>query len=170
MLDVHIVIFQLGKHLLTSINPFTRACLLVSLAAAYQGAWKIQKCHKFCEKAEEEMQRLICDEKKEHFLKISKCYVTLKFQHCAILSQLNQHQRALDTCKSTLPILEESVHVINNFAKKQEESFNAKFNEEGVMFSRKVYGFAGQILTTLQQQLAENVEAKQSKSSSFFFW
>ena len=38
------------------------------------------------------------------------------------------------------------------------------------MFSRKVYGFAGQILTTLHQQLADNVEAKQTKSSSFFFW
>ena len=43
--------------------------------------------------------------------------------------------------------------IINNFSKKQEESFNAKINDEGVIFSRKVYGFAGQILSTLNQQL-----------------
>ena len=37
------------------------------------------------------MDKLISDENKEQFLKISKFYVTIKFQHCAILSQLNQH-------------------------------------------------------------------------------
>ena len=73
-------------------------------------------------------------------------------------------------CKSTLPILEEAVSIINNFAKKQEESFNAKCSEEGVIFSRKVYGFAGQILATLSQQLIDKIEVKQSKSSSFYFW
>ena len=64
MLDVCSEIFQLGKHLLIGISPFTRACLLVSLAAAYQGAWKIQKCHKYCEKAEEELQKLMSAEDK----------------------------------------------------------------------------------------------------------
>lgn len=38
------------------------------------------------------------------------------------------------------------------------------------MFSRKVYGLAGQILSTLYQQLTEKIQAKQSKSSSFYFW
>lgn len=103
------------------------------------------------------MHKLITDDNKDHFLKISKFYVTLKFQHCAILSQLNQHEKALETCKSTLPILEEAINIITTFSKKQEESFNAKINEEGVMFSRKVYGFAGQILSTLAQQLNDPV-------------
>jgi hypothetical protein len=62
------------------------------------------------------------------------------------------------------------VAIIFGFSRKQEESFNAKCNDEGVMFSRKVYGFAGQILSTLSQQLAESVEPKQSKSSIFYFW
>ena len=62
------------------------------------------------------------------------------------------------------------MNIINNFAKKQEESFNAKCSEEGVIFSRKVYGFAGQILATLSQQLIDKIEVKQSKSSSFYFW
>lgn len=91
--------------MLAHLSPQTRACLLASLAAAYQGAWKIQKCHKYCEKAEEEIQKLISVDDKEQFLKLSKFYVTLKFQHCAILSQLNNHEKALETCKSTLGIL-----------------------------------------------------------------
>jgi len=97
-------------------------------------------------------------------------YVTLKFQHCAILSQLNNHEKALETCKSTLVTLEQAINIISDFSKKQEESLNAKCNEEGVMFSRKVHGLAGQILSTLHQQLTEKVQIKQSKSSSFYFW
>jgi hypothetical protein len=38
------------------------------------------------------------------------------------------------------------------------------------MFSKKVYGLANQILSTLSQQLADGIEPKQSKSSSFYFW
>ena len=38
------------------------------------------------------------------------------------------------------------------------------------MFSRKVYGLAGHILSTLSQQLTEKIQAKKSKSSSFYFW
>jgi hypothetical protein len=41
------------------------------------------------------MEKLIQGDDKEQFLKISKLFVTLKFQHCAILSQLNQHGKAL---------------------------------------------------------------------------
>jgi hypothetical protein len=67
-------------------------------------------------------------------------------------------------------VLEEAVNVISNFARKQEESFNAKCSDEGVIFSRKVYAFAGNILASLSQQLTDSVEAKQSKSSSFYFW
>jgi hypothetical protein len=59
MLDVKNPLMQLGKNLLTSISPFVKPCLFVSLAAAYQGAWKIQKCNKFCDKGEEELLRLI---------------------------------------------------------------------------------------------------------------
>jgi hypothetical protein len=38
------------------------------------------------------------------------------------------------------------------------------------MFSKKVYGLANQILSTLIQQLADGIEPKQSKSSTFYFW
>ena len=41
------------------------------------------------------MHKLLFDNNKDNFLKVSKFYVTLKFQHCAILSQLNQHEKAL---------------------------------------------------------------------------
>lgn len=91
MLDVKMQVTQLGKNLLTSINQFVKPCLFVSLAAAYQGAWKIQKCNKFCDKGEEELLKLISEDSHEQFLKVSKYLATLKFQHCAILSQLNQH-------------------------------------------------------------------------------
>jgi hypothetical protein len=120
---------QLGKNLLTALSPFTKACLYANLAASYQGAWKIQKCNKFCEKAEEEMTKLLNEENKEQYLKISKFLVTLKFQHCAILSQLGLHEKALETCKSTLSLLEQAVSFINGFAKRQEESYNAKCSD-----------------------------------------
>ena len=48
---------------MSNINPFTKACLLISLAAAYQGGWKIQKTNKFCDKGEEELARLLGEEK-----------------------------------------------------------------------------------------------------------
>jgi hypothetical protein len=35
-----------------TISPFSKASVYASMAAAYQGAWKIQKCNKYCEKAE----------------------------------------------------------------------------------------------------------------------
>lgn len=38
------------------------------------------------------------------------------------------------------------------------------------MFSKKVYGLANQILSTLLQQLNDGIEPKQSKSSNFYFW
>lgn len=82
---------QIGRNLMTALSPFVKPSLFISLAAAYQGAWKIQKCNKFCEKAEEEMLKLLTEENQEQFLKVTKYLVTLKFQHCAILSQLNQH-------------------------------------------------------------------------------
>jgi hypothetical protein len=62
------------------------------------------------------------------------------------------------------------VETINNYSKLQEESFNSKYNDEGVMFSKKVYGLANQILSMLMQQLSEGIEPKQSKSSIFYFW
>lgn len=161
---------QLGKHILQDLHPLTKASLYISLAASYQGAWKIQKCNKFCEKAEEELARVINQEDKEQYLKLAKYLITLKFQHCAILSQLNQHEEALKTCKSALPILNKIVEIIYNFSKKQEESINLKNSDEAVMFSRKVYGLADQILSNLNQQLSDNLESKHSKSSNFYFW
>ena len=38
------------------------------------------------------------------------------------------------------------------------------------MFSKKVYGLANQILSTLLQQLNDGIEPKQCKSSNFYFW
>jgi hypothetical protein len=45
-----------------------------------------------------------------------------------------------------------------------------KNSDEAVMFSRKVYGLADQILSNLSQQLSDNLEPKHSKSSIFYFW
>ena len=56
---------QLGKNILVDINPTTKASLYISLAPSYQGAWKIQKCNKFCEKAEEELGKIINEDDKE---------------------------------------------------------------------------------------------------------
>lgn len=55
---------------------------------------------------EEELEKhLGAATSKEHFLNVNKHLIRVKFQHCAILSQLNQHQKALEMCKSTLPSL-----------------------------------------------------------------
>lgn len=72
----------------------------MNLAYAYHLQRKLQKCNRFCEKAKEELERLIRIVKKEEYsigkyLKLSKALVTLKFQHCAIISQLEQHEKAL---------------------------------------------------------------------------
>jgi|688.fasta_scaffold453852_1 hypothetical protein len=38
------------------------------------------------------------------------------------------------------------------------------------MFSKKVYGFARPILSSLSTQMADSICPKQSKSSHFYFW
>lgn len=43
-------------------------------------------------------------------------YLKLKLQHCAILSQLNHHQKALETSKSALRVLHETLEIIFDFA------------------------------------------------------
>jgi hypothetical protein len=103
-------------------------------------------------------------------LKVSNHLVTLKFQHCAIYSQLNQHEKALEMCKSTFPLLSKAVDIIETYCRSQEEALIAQSGEEGVMFSKKVYGFARPILSSLMTQLADSVCPKQSKSSHFYFW
>ena len=35
--------------------------------------------------------------------------IKLRFQHCALISQMDQHEKALETCKSTLPLLLEVI-------------------------------------------------------------
>lgn len=56
----------------------------------------MQKCNRFCEKAEEELQKLLeTADSKDSFLNLTKCLIRIRFQHCAILSQLNQHEKAL---------------------------------------------------------------------------
>jgi hypothetical protein len=49
---------------------------------------------------------------KEVFLKLSRVLVKLKFQHCAILSQLEQHDKAFELCKSTLPMLKQVIETL----------------------------------------------------------
>lgn len=51
MLDVYMILNQIGKNILLDINPLTKASIYISLAASYQGAWKIQKCNKLCQRA-----------------------------------------------------------------------------------------------------------------------
>lgn len=65
----------------------------MNLAYGYQNLRKLQKASRFCERAREELDRLISMAKNEEtsiekYLKLSKFLVTLKFQHCAIVSQL----------------------------------------------------------------------------------
>lgn len=46
---------------------------------------------------------------KEQKVKKTMFYLKLKLQHCAILSQLNHHQKALETSKSALRVLQETL-------------------------------------------------------------
>ena len=88
--------------------------MFLTLAAAYQGAWKVQKCSKYCHLGEQELSKLLLQPSlsssaastsavpefvqpasPESYLKVCRHLVTLKFQHCAILSQLNSHEKAL---------------------------------------------------------------------------
>lgn len=56
----------------------------------------MQKCHKFCEKITEELEKFIEEsDEREEKMNLTKYYIRIKFQHCAILSQLNQHEKAL---------------------------------------------------------------------------
>ncbi len=45
--------------------------------------------------------------------------VKLKYQQCAVLSQLNQHEKALCVCESALPLLKLNIEIILSHAKKQ---------------------------------------------------
>lgn len=40
-------------------TAYARPAVYLTLAAAYQGAWKIQKCSKFCHLAEIELSKLL---------------------------------------------------------------------------------------------------------------
>ena len=87
----------------------------------------MQKCNKYCEKVEEQLDELLTTaDCKESFLNITKHIIRIKFQHCAILSQLNQHERALEMCKSTLPSLEGYIKSILDYAESLTTNHNDK--------------------------------------------
>lgn len=68
--------------------------------------------------------------------------IKLKYQQCAVLSQLNQHEKALAVCESALPLLEKNIQIILEHAKKQYSLSRQEENEYGVKFGVKVYSFA----------------------------
>lgn len=58
-------------------------------------------------------------QQKEDYLNLSLRLTKLKYQQCAVLSQLNQHDKALETCQSVLPLLKDNIELILDHAKKQ---------------------------------------------------
>jgi chromosome segregation ATPase len=114
----------------------------------------MQKCHKYCEKMEEELEmHLGAATSKEEFLNINKYLIRVKFQHCAILSQLNQHERALEKCKSTLPSLESFIKSILQHTESIMMSSTLKKSSEIVQFSKQVHSLAEEILQNLLTSL-----------------
>lgn len=83
---------ELGKNILKEINRYWKIVVYANLACCYHYTRKLSKCNKFCEKIKEELERVLAEPpEKELFLKLSRILIKLKFQHCAILSQLEQH-------------------------------------------------------------------------------
>lgn len=104
---------QLGKNILKEINRYWKIVVYANLACCYHYTRKLSKCNKFCEKIKEELERVLAEPpEKELFLKLSRILIKLKFQHCAILSQLEQHEKAFELCKSTLPMLKQCIEML----------------------------------------------------------
>jgi hypothetical protein len=74
----------------------------------------------------------------------------LKFQHCAILSQLEQHNRAFELCKSTLPMLKQYIEALLAYVQVNSTLDPLeKKSSETVQFSRQVHKFAETLLSDL---------------------
>ena len=69
--------------------------VFANLACCYHYSRKLSKCNKFCERIKDEIEKNVAESPdKETFLKLTRILIKLKFQHCAILSQLEQHNKA----------------------------------------------------------------------------
>jgi hypothetical protein len=76
--------------------------------------------------------------------------IKLKFQHCAILSQLEQHNRAFELCKSTLPMLKQYIEALLDYVQVNSTLDPLeKKSSETVQFSRQVHKFAETLLSDL---------------------
>jgi vacuolar-type H+-ATPase subunit E/Vma4 len=130
----------------------------------------MQKCHKYCEKIEEELEKHLENTScKEQYLNISKHLIRIKFQHCAILSQLNLHEKALEMCRSTLPAIENYIKSILEYVESLLVNCCDKKSSEIVHFSRQVCSLAQEILMNLLKCLNEPMEVNKGKSS-FYYW
>jgi hypothetical protein len=87
----------------------------------------MQKCNKFCERVEQEFERLLGEAgSKESCLSLTKGIIVIRFQHCAILSQLNKHDKALEMCQQTFPFLQKYIENILEYT----ESLHANSGNE----------------------------------------
>lgn len=59
---------------------------------------------------------MVGEAEKERWLRLALFLLKLRLQHCAILSQLGHHQKALDTSKLGLTLLQQCIALIYSFA------------------------------------------------------
>lgn len=103
------------------------------------------------------------------FLKLSRLLIRLKFQHCAILSQLEQHEKAFEMSKSSLALLKKYIDVLLGYVEESSSSnLLEKKSSETVQFSKQVYRYAHNILSDLTACINEPLKKKER--SAFYYW
>ena len=99
-------------------------------------------------------------------MRLALFLLKLRLQHCAILSQLGHHQRALETSKLGLKLLQECVLLIYEFAMElQRESSSSKDqpnSSDKVAFAGTASKFV-QLLRMLLDNLREEITAQTVK-------
>lgn len=100
---------------------------------------------------------------------MARILIKLKFQNCAILSQLEQHNRAFELCKSTLPMLKQYIESLLGYVQNNSTLDNLeKRSSETVQFSKQVHKFAESLLTDLLKCLNEPLKSKER--TAFYYW
>ena len=130
--------------------------------------WQIERCKKYCEKVEGELFAFLKqDLTNEQKLNLYKALIKVKFQKCAVLSQLNLHHKALEACRNVFPVIQEFLSILEHFIATKKVKEKGKVSLENILFIEKVYEFAQRIIHNLKDTLNNSfAEGKET----FYYW